>query len=140
MSEPGRDMSHPPLHAATVVKDPVCGMDVIPGQARGGSAEHDGATYWFCNPGCREKFGADPGRYLVAPSATPAPAVHRSGTIHTCPMHPEIRQPGPGSCPKDGMALEPVSAPAALTREEWTCPMHPEIVRPGPGTCPICGM
>jgi Cu+-exporting ATPase len=55
-------------------------------------------------------------------------------------MHPEIRQPGPGSCPKCGMALEPVSAPPALTREEWTCPMHPQIVRAGPGTCPICGM
>jgi Cu+-exporting ATPase len=63
-----------------------------------------------------------------------------SGPIeYTCPMHPEVRQPGPGSCPKCGMALEPV-APAALTREEWTCPMHPEIVRAGPGPCPICGM
>ena len=53
-----------------------------------------------------------------------------SGPIeYTCPMHPEIRQSGPGSCPKCGMALEPVSAPPALTGEEWTCPMHPEIVR-----------
>jgi P-type Cu+ transporter len=55
-------------------------------------------------------------------------------------MHPEIREPRPGSCPKCGMALERVSAPAPLSREEWTCPMHPEIVRPGPGSCPICGM
>ncbi len=59
---------------------------------------------------------------------------------YTCPMHPEIRQPGPGSCPKCGMALEPVAAPVVQTREEWTCPMHPQIVRSGPGTCPICGM
>jgi P-type Cu+ transporter len=55
-------------------------------------------------------------------------------------MHPEIREPRPGSCPKCGMALERVSPPAPLSREEWTCPMHPEIVRPGPGSCPICGM
>lgn len=54
-------------------------------------------------------------------------------------MHPEIRQPAPGACPKCGMALEPVaSTPAART--QWVCPMHPHIVRDGPGTCPICGM
>jgi Cu+-exporting ATPase len=54
-------------------------------------------------------------------------------------MDPEVRQIGPGSCPKCGMALEPVEA-AAPTRTEWTCPMHPEIVRGEPGSCPICGM
>jgi len=54
---------------------------------------------------------------------------------YTCPMHPEVRQEGPGECPKCGMALEPV-APV----EEWTCPMHPEVVRDGPGECPKCGM
>ncbi len=60
--------------------------------------------------------------------------------MYTCPMHPEVRQDGPGSCPKCGMALEPVSPPAAVTNTRWTCPMHPEIVRDGPGSCPICGM
>ena len=55
-------------------------------------------------------------------------------------MHPDVRQPDPGSCPKCGMALERVSPAPVQTREEWTCPMHPEIVRAGPGTCPICGM
>ncbi len=55
-------------------------------------------------------------------------------------MHPEIRQPGPGSCPKCGMALEPVEPRAPQNRTEWTCPMHPEIVRDAPGSCPICGM
>ncbi len=54
-------------------------------------------------------------------------------------MDPEVRQIGPGACPKCGMALEPVSA-APLTKTEWTCPMHPEIVRDEPGSCPICGM
>src|SRR6185436_19706744 len=60
--------------------------------------------------------------------------------IYTCPMHPEVRQPGPGACPKCGMALEPETASAPPSRVEWTCPMHPQIVRDGPGTCPICGM
>src|SRR5512139_2783382 len=58
----------------------------------------------------------------------------------TCPMHPEIRQDGPGNCPKCGMALEPAAPAAAATRTEWVCPMHPEIVRAAPGNCPICGM
>jgi len=59
---------------------------------------------------------------------------------YTCPMHPEIRQPGPGACPKCGMALEPVAPPSPSSKTEWTCPMHPEIVRDRPGACPICGM
>jgi Cu+-exporting ATPase len=57
---------------------------------------------------------------------------------YTCPMHPEVRQRGPGKCPKCGMMLEPVVA--ATPRTEWTCPMHPQIVRDAPGSCPICGM
>ncbi len=61
-------------------------------------------------------------------------------TIYTCPMHPEVRQPGPGSCPKCGMALEPVAPPPPPKAPEWVCPMHPEIVRDRPGSCPICGM
>jgi P-type Cu+ transporter len=62
------------------------------------------------------------------------------GAIYTCPMHPEIRQRGPGSCPQCGMALEPVVAPAVTVKTQWTCPMHPQIVRDAPGSCPICGM
>ncbi len=60
--------------------------------------------------------------------------------MYTCPMHPEVRQPGPGSCPKCGMALEPEVSIAGTSRAEWVCPMHPQIVRDRPGTCPICGM
>jgi P-type Cu+ transporter len=60
--------------------------------------------------------------------------------MYTCPMHPEIREPKPGACPKCGMALEPVAPSAPVTKTEWTCPMHPEIVRNEPGNCPICGM
>jgi Cu+-exporting ATPase len=58
---------------------------------------------------------------------------------YTCPMHPEIRQNGPGTCPKCGMELEPLTLSAG-PKTEWTCPMHPEIVRANPGNCPICGM
>jgi P-type Cu+ transporter len=58
--------------------------------------------------------------------------------MYTCPMHPEVRQRGPGNCPKCGMTLEPVVASGPRT--EWTCPMHPQIVRDAPGSCPICGM
>ena len=63
-----------------------------------------------------------------------------AAVIYTCPMHPEIRQQGPGACPKCGMALEPVSGPVAGTRTEYTCPMHPEVVQDHPGNCPKCGM
>jgi len=71
------------------------------------------------------------------PDATPAPSP--SDADHTCPMHPEVRRSGSGTCPECGMALEPV-APVAATRVEWTCPMHPEVVEPEPGACPLCGM
>jgi len=71
-------------------------------------------------------------------TASAAPADARVG--YTCPMHPEVRQADPGSCPKCGMALEPAGIPTPATKTEWTCPMHPQIVRDGPGNCPICGM
>nr|WP_307060206.1 heavy metal translocating P-type ATPase [Ancylobacter vacuolatus] len=87
-----------------MAKDPVCGMDVDPHTATL-KAEHNGVTYYFCAPGCRTKFIANPEKYLgdKAP-AEPVP----EGTEYTCPMHPEIVQVGPGSCPICGMALEPM--------------------------------
>jgi len=88
------------------VKDPVCGMTVTPGVARGGTATHDGRDYWFCNPKCRDKFVADPVTFIAPVQAIP-PTVEDATTIYTCPMHPEVRQHGPGNCPKCGMALEP---------------------------------
>jgi Cu+-exporting ATPase len=112
-----RQPPHPPAHphapatAADAVADPVCGMTVVPGEAAGGHAEHGGRTYWFCTPGCRERFLADPervpGRAAPAPAAPPAPREAADERIYTCPMHPEVRQRGPGRCPKCGMALEP---------------------------------
>jgi len=85
--------------------DPVCGMTVDPHNARQ-CAEHRGHTYYFCSAGCRAKFMADPKRYLDERQPAQAP----DGTVYTCPMHPEIRQIGPGACPICGMALEPVVA------------------------------
>ena len=72
-------------------------------------------------------------------SASRAQPTTGSGASYTCPMHPEVVSDKPGSCPKCGMALEPMM-PTAATRTEWVCPMHPEIVRAGPGNCPVCGM
>jgi P-type Cu+ transporter len=110
-------------HASTSAKDPVCGMSVDPATAKH-KAEHLGANYYFCSAGCRAKFVAEPARSLAAAAPKPAPA----GAIYTCPMHPEIRQPGPGHCPICGMALEPevasgAEAPSAeltdMTRRFW---------------------
>jgi Cu+-exporting ATPase len=83
-------------------KDPVCGMTVDPHTAKY-RAEHEGHTYYFCAERCRTKFVADPAAYLT--ERKPAPVVE--GAIYTCPMHPQIRQVGPGACPICGMALEP---------------------------------
>jgi P-type Cu+ transporter len=91
------------------VKDPVCGMTVVPGSAKGGSFTWKGHEYHFCNPGCREKFAADPERYVAAESAAAAPPAAPAGAKieWTCPMHPEIVRDAPGACPICGMALEP---------------------------------
>ncbi|MFL5148715.1 MAG: heavy metal translocating P-type ATPase [Microvirga sp.] len=88
------------------MKDPVCGMSVDPHTAKH-RAEHGGRPYYFCSAGCRTKFLADPARYLD-PAATAKAEPVPEGTVYTCPMHPEIRQVGPGACPICGMALEPV--------------------------------
>src|SRR5215212_7408645 len=88
------------------MKDPVCGMSVDPHTAKH-RAEHGGRPYYFCSAGCRTKFLADPARYLDPAAAAKAEPV-AEGTVYTCPMHPEIRQVGPGACPICGMALEPV--------------------------------
>ena len=89
-------------NAAERVNDPVCGMTVDPHTAKH-RADYRGHTYYFCSAGCRAKFVADPQKYLGARQAETVP----EGTIYTCPMHPQIRQVGPGSCPICGMALEP---------------------------------
>jgi heavy metal translocating P-type ATPase len=116
-------------HAApgpNAVKDPVCGMMVDPHTATE-RATHNGKTYYFCSARCRETFVANPAAYLD-PEQAKAEAAPPPGTIYTCPMHPEIRRPGPGTCPICGMALEPevVTGDAApnpeladMTRRFW---------------------
>jgi len=135
------DMAHPTGHAhhqhgpgcthgpatsdSAKTIDPVCGMTVNP-ETTAHKASHDGHPFFFCSAGCRGKFVADPKKYLAdkPAAAESAPA----GTIYTCPMHPEIRQVGPGSCPICGMALEPdlITADAGpnpeladMTRRFW---------------------
>jgi len=115
--------------------DPVCGMTVKPESPH--RCEYRGIEYGFCSAKCLAKFQASPADYLEPRPAQPSAA--KSGVMYTCPMHPEIRQPAPGNCPKCGMALEPESPPAPGA-VEYTCPMHPEVVRSEPGSCPICGM
>jgi Cu+-exporting ATPase len=129
--------THHPV-APTEVVDPVCGMTIDPADAVG-HIEHRGQTYYFCAQNCLEQFRADPERFLDPDRAQREASPADRGREYTCPMDPDVRQLGPGACPKCGMALEPVDA-APLTKTEWTCPMHPEIVRTEPGSCPICGM
>jgi Cu+-exporting ATPase len=112
-------------HTAATVRDPVCGMTVNPTTSKH-RFDYRGETFHFCSAGCRTKFAADPVAYLEKDSR-PKAAIPE-GTIYTCPMHPEIRQVGPGSCPICGMALEPevasLDAPpnpelADMTRRFW---------------------
>jgi Cu+-exporting ATPase len=127
---------------SALTKDPVCGMSVDPTTAKH-RAEHDGKTVFFCSGRCREKFIAEPARYLAESTQASASAVHEhahhaasalspraapAGAIYTCPMHPQIRQDHPGNCPICGMALEPevateATGPSAelvdMTRRFW---------------------
>jgi Cu+-exporting ATPase len=127
--------------------DPVCGMTVDKSTAKH-ALLHGGENYYFCSRSCLQKFSADPAKFIGQPQtesccAGQTPETSRDvpkDALYTCPMHPEVRQQGPGNCPKCGMALEPEAPAASAERIEYTCPMHPEVVRDGPGFCPICGM
>ena len=90
--------------------DPVCGMTVDP-EKTAHHAEHAGQVFHFCCAGCRTRFLADPDRYLK-PEAAPVPPAAAPDAVYTCPMHPEVRQVGPGACPICGMALEPATIAA----------------------------
>ena len=93
------------------MKDHVCGMDVEPSTSEH-HAEHDGTTYHFCSAHCQTKFEANPDQYVGARTEGATPAAGSAEQEYTCPMHPEIRQQGPGACPICGMALEPVTVTA----------------------------
>jgi Cu+-exporting ATPase len=124
------------------VIDPVCGMTVDPAKAAA-TVEHRGANFYFCGQGCAAKFRSDPEKYLKPKEAAAPlrPATKAEQELeYICPMDTEVSKLGPGICPKCGMALEPATVTAPVTRTEYTCPMHPEIVRSEPGICPKCGM
>ncbi len=133
--------------------DPVCGMQVD----QGSSYHHhfDGNTYYFCSEHCLEKFRLAPGDYLNPQSGSTDDSIsmdkvsaatctrHSCASSHqeyTCPMHPDVLQDTPGSCPQCGMALEPEGVPVSSSQTKYTCPMHPEIIQDHPGSCPKCGM
>src|SRR5258706_10181296 len=151
-------------------KDPVCGMTVDPARAKATHKNASKTYYFCCpgcqvkfsaDPAKYLASGklmgialasSKPMQIAPAPARSPQVQMAPSAVIaasrtatknaneYTCPMDPEVRQEGPGDCPKCGMALEPVIAAAPATKTEYTCPMHPEIVRDEPGSCPICGM
>ena len=115
---------HDHAHGSATVRDPVCGMAVDPATSQH-RFDYQGETHHFCSAGCRTKFAADPKGYL---DKTVVKAEVPEGAIYTCPMHPQIRQIGPGSCPICGMALEPEVASldtppnpelADMTRRFW---------------------
>ncbi len=128
---------HPQHDPATTV-DPVCGMSIPTDSPI--HTQHEGTTYHFCSTRCQATFEATPEKYVEASGADTPQGVTSRGVAYTCPMHPEVRQPEPGSCPKCGMALEPVEPAPTPDKTEYVCPMHPEVVRDAPGSCPICGM
>ena len=110
------------------VKDPVCGMDVDPNTTEH-KHQHAGINFYFCSEHCLHKFKSDSAQYLND-SAKKQSSTEAEGIVYTCPMHPEIEQIGPGSCPKCGMALEPLDASVVdedttelddMTRRFWIC-------------------
>lgn len=131
--------------ARQTVTDPVCGMSVNPDSAAG-STEYKGQTYYFCSAHCLQRFREAPEKFIPEDNQAHVQPLNKTDQIsspapsYTCPMHPEVRQDKPGSCPKCGMALEPVTVSAPKEKIGYTCPMHPQIVCDAPGFCPICGM
>lgn len=113
-----KDKSAPADHLVT---DPVCGMKIDPKTAKGGTSTFEGIAYYFCNPKCKAKFDANPQMYLDKSAQSESVSAADLEKIYTCPMHPEVRQKGPGNCPKCGMALEPEEI--SLDDEE-----NPELV------------
>jgi Cu+-exporting ATPase len=104
-------------------------------------AKEKAATEHGCGHCCGDKSAEATGSPATAAgviTTAVSPSTSSEAPVFTCPMHPEVRQDHPGSCPKCGMALEPDAAPA--TKVQYTCPMHPQIVQDAPGACPICGM
>ena len=167
--EKEKSINHPEQDEVNFT-DPVCGMTVNPASAAGSLQHEGKTYYFCSQSCLQKfRANPEMYLSSTVPEKSPHPAVHQhhhpiaqphsqpsslspsqpsaprqqtpaAGTEYTCPMHPEIRQSQPGSCPKCGMALEPVTVAPPATKIEYTCPMHPQIVRDKPGNCPICGM
>ncbi len=159
-----------PTQFSAKAKDPVCGMDVNPATSRFKTRHNGKEYFFCCAgclakfeanpekillsppkpmsmamPSGLVSLGGSPSLVMPTQSKSPASAPSTSGSgkdtrVYICPMCPEVRQLGPGPCPKCGMALDPESLALPAAKTEYTCPMHPEIVRPEPGSCSICGM
>lgn len=108
---------HHAPNTSDTLKDPVCGMNVSPDTAKGKS-EYKGKVVYFCSTKCKGKFDQNPEQYLAPAKAETKPQA--LDAEYTCPMHPQIRKIGPGSCPICGMALEPVNATAEEDNSEYT--------------------
>ena len=117
--------------------DPVCGMTVDPAQARGGSYEHRRVTYYFCSPGCRQKFAADADGWLAR---RPDPHAHSAAAPLTLHRRNDARAAPPQPAPTDHAPTHSAPSHPAPSSAIYTCPMHPEVEQVGPGACPICGM
>ena len=125
--------------------DPVCGMSVS--SASKLTSIYQGEAYYFCSEHCLSKFRQEPDQFLGVDEVSNGSHQTHTETnlvsddaIYTCPMHPEVEQARPGSCPKCGMALEPKTITLIQSKTQYTCPMHPEIIQDHPGNCPKCGM
>ncbi len=130
-------------HQEKELHDPVCGMSVTDQSEH--QHIHEGDTFYFCSVSCHNKFTLQPDKYLQSESdhkhsKSSGESTEKDDIFYTCPMHPEIHQNEPGSCPKCGMALDAVGEPISNTKTEYTCPMHPEVIQDHPGSCPKCGM
>lgn len=133
-SHVGQRHSHQDPHDSQV--DPVCGMTVQPDSAH--RSLHAGHVVLFCTAGCKRKFDADPAKYRAG-RVVEAPSAALAAATFTCPMHPEVIQQGPGSCPKCGMALEPTSLTADSGENPelayMRCRWRPGCCTPGRELC-----
>lgn len=118
---PHQHHNHADHHQNHLATDPVCGMKVDPAKAKGGKSSFKGHDYFFCNPKCKTKFDLEPLKFLKKDESAAPVSSQDKERIYTCPMHPEVRQKGPGNCPICGMALEPEEV--SLDEQE-----NPELV------------
>jgi Cu+-exporting ATPase len=129
-------------HAPAAEKhiDPVCGMTVDPAKNKGGSFDHAGTTYYFCSPGCRTKFAADPEGWLKSGPKGMGASKPQPVTLSLKRPAPPAHQSQSTSAPEHERTAAPAHPSTSAPAEVWICPMDPEVRQSTPGDCPICGM